>query len=182
MGFAVRHIHIVGASGAGTTTLGASLATAIGGAHLDTDDHYWLPTWPPYREKRPPAERIDRLKTAFAQTDRWVLSGSLLHWGVDLASDFDLVVFLVVPPQARLTRLLAREVQRYGDKIAVDGELNQSHRDFMDWAATYDTATGPGRNLVSHRAWLQSLDCPVLEIAGTQPPSETLQRVLAYAG
>ena len=178
--FTYTHIHIVGAGGAGTTTLGAGLAAAIGGAHIDTDDHYWLPTWPPYREKRPPEERLERLRAAFSTTDRWVLSGSLLYWGVELAADFDLVIFLYVPPAVRQARVMAREATRYGEKIAPGGELHQSHQDFVAWAASYDTATAPGRNLVSHRAWLQTLTCPVLEIAGTQPPEETLRRVLAF--
>ncbi len=180
MAFTSKHIHIVGAAGAGTTTLGAGLAGAVGGAHLDTDDHYWLPTWPPYREKRPPAERLERLRAAFAEADPWVLSGFLLYWGVELAADLDLVIFLVVPPAERQARVLAREVQRYGDKIAPGGELHESHRAFVTWAATYDSAAGPGRNLVGHRAWLETLPCPVLEIAGTQPPEETLRRVLAF--
>ncbi len=180
MTFPYKHIHILGAAGAGTTTLGANLAAAIGGAHLDTDDHYWLPTWPPYREKRPPAERLERLRAEFARTERWALSGSLLYWGVDLAADFDLVIFLFVPPAERQARVLARERQRYGDQIAPGGALYESHLAFVDWTATYDTATGPGRNLISHRAWLETLTCPVLEIAGTQPPEETLRRVLEY--
>jgi adenylate kinase family enzyme len=180
--FPFKHIHILGAAGAGTTTLGANLAAAIGGAHLDTDDHYWLPTWPPYREKRPPAERLERLRAEFARTERWVLSGSLLYWGVELAAEFNLVVLLFVPPAERQARVLARERQRYGNRIEPGGELYDAHRQFMAWAATYDTATGPGRNLVSHRAWLADLTCPVLEIAGTQGPAETLRHVLAFRG
>ena len=181
MGFPFKHIHIVGASGAGTTTLGSRLAAAIGGTHIDTDDHYWLPTWPPYREKRPAEARLERLRSAFAATDRWVLSGSLLHWGDVLASEFDLVVFLFVPQHERLDRLRTREIERYGEKIAVGGELHGAHWDFVAWATTYDTVTGPGRNLASHKAWLRTLTCPVLEIAGAQPAEETLRRVLAFA-
>jgi adenylate kinase family enzyme len=178
--FPYQHIHIVGASGAGTTTLGAGLAAAIGATHLDTDDHYWLPTWPPYREKRPPNERLERLRAEFSKADRWVLSGSVLYWGVELAADFDLVIFLFVPPAEREARVLARERQCYGDQIVPGGALHESHLAFVDWTATYDTATGSGRNLVSHRAWLETLTCPVLEIAGAQPREETLRRVLEY--
>ena len=38
--FDFHHVHIVGASGAGTTTLAAALAGGIGARHLDTDDYY----------------------------------------------------------------------------------------------------------------------------------------------
>ena len=40
-------IHIVGASGSGTTSLAGELATRYGHRHLDTDDYFWLRTVPP---------------------------------------------------------------------------------------------------------------------------------------
>ncbi len=45
-------LHITGASGAGTTTLGAALAETFGCPHHDADDFYWLPSDSPYREER----------------------------------------------------------------------------------------------------------------------------------
>lgn len=42
------HIHITGASGSGTTTLGRALAQALGWRYLDADRYYWLPTSPPF--------------------------------------------------------------------------------------------------------------------------------------
>ena len=58
----VARIHIVGASGSGTTTLAIALAREIGGAHLDTDDFYWLPTDPPFTTKRPVEQRLKLLE------------------------------------------------------------------------------------------------------------------------
>lgn len=52
-----QHIHIFGASGSGASTLGAHLAQAIGGLHLDTDAHYWRETDPPFTQKQDPADR-----------------------------------------------------------------------------------------------------------------------------
>jgi len=54
-----RRIHITGASGAGTTTLGEHLARALRCDHFDTDDYYRLPADPPFRIKRV----SERLKT-----------------------------------------------------------------------------------------------------------------------
>src|SRR5207249_3761430 len=51
-------VHIVGASGSGTTSLGGALAARFGHRHLDTDDFFWVRTDPPYREKRPREERL----------------------------------------------------------------------------------------------------------------------------
>jgi adenylate kinase family enzyme len=46
-------IHITGASGSGTSTLGQALAESVGCPWLDADDFFWLPTDPPYTDKRP---------------------------------------------------------------------------------------------------------------------------------
>ena len=176
---AFKHLHIVGASGAGTTTLAAHLAPLMGAAHHDTDDFYWLPTEPPYRDKRPVAERLARLRAAFGESERWILSGSLLHWGIELAPQFDLVVFLFVPPAVRMARTLARERARYGARIDPGGDIRESHLAFMDWSRSYDTATEAGRNLASHKAWLATLQCRVIEIAGAQSVAESAAQVLA---
>jgi len=51
-------IYITGASCAGVTTLGHTLASLLGLSHLDVDDFYWLPTNPPFTTKRAPNERV----------------------------------------------------------------------------------------------------------------------------
>jgi len=53
-------ILITGASGSGTSTLGAALAKELGIAHLDADDYYWLPTTPPFTAKRDRADGCHR--------------------------------------------------------------------------------------------------------------------------
>ena len=55
-------IHIFGASGTGTTSLAVAIATRYGHRHLDTDDFYWMRTDPPYREVRPPEDRLALLR------------------------------------------------------------------------------------------------------------------------
>src|SRR5687767_2959720 len=70
-----NRIHILGASGTGTTTLAALIAAEHGHRHLDTDQFYWLPTDPPFARKRPPEERLELLSEALGQAERWVLSG-----------------------------------------------------------------------------------------------------------
>ena len=44
----IRRIHILGASGSGTTALGQALAEHLRCPHFDTDDYFWLPTDPPH--------------------------------------------------------------------------------------------------------------------------------------
>src|SRR2546430_2123661 len=115
------HVHIVGASGSGTTSLAATMSAKHGHRHLDTDDFFWLPTSPPYREKRPRDARLALLRHALSESPRWVLSGSLCGWGDPLIPQFELVVFLAVPTPIRLRRLPQREGERYGRQTRAGG-------------------------------------------------------------
>jgi adenylate kinase family enzyme len=173
-------IHVVGASGSGATTLGVALAREMGGAHFDTDDFFWLPTDPPFTAKRPVEQRLKLLEAELAG-NAWVLSGSLMGWGDVLVPHFDLVVFLYVPPDVRLERIMKRERQRYGADIDPGGRMHESHKAFVDWAIGYDTADFEGRSHVRHRAWIANLPCPVVEITGTQQVEESVAYVLAAA-
>jgi adenylate kinase family enzyme len=53
----IHRIHILGASGSGTTTLGRALAERLQCPHFDTDDYFWLPTDPPFTHQRERTQR-----------------------------------------------------------------------------------------------------------------------------
>ncbi len=63
-------IHIFGASGSGTTTLGRYLSEELGCFHMDTDDYYWEPTDPPYTTKQLPAQRVELLRRDIALQEK----------------------------------------------------------------------------------------------------------------
>ena len=176
-------IHIFGASGSGTTTLGAGVADALAVAHLDTDDFYWRRTEPPFTEKRPVPERLSDLARAMDHCTgagvRWVLSGSLCSWGDPLLSRFSLAVFLRLDPSLRMQRLRARERARYGEAIEPGGAMREAHLAFVDWAARYDDADTSIRSLAMHREWMKTLPCPVLELDGALPGAQLVARVVA---
>jgi len=148
-------LHVTGASGAGTSTLGAALATALGGRHVDADDHYWRPTEPPFTHKRDPAARLAGVLAALA-TPIAILAGSVVGWGPALEDSFDRIVFLYVDADVRVARLQQREVARHG----------KADPAFLAWAAQYDAGPPEGRSLAKHRAWLAARACLVLELRG----------------
>jgi len=155
-------VHVVGASGAGTTTLGRALATRLGCPHLDTDDFFWLPSEPPFQHIRERGARQALLGAALARHPGWVLSGSLCGWGDVFIPLFELVVFLWVAPEIRLARLRERERARYGAAIAPDGPRHETYERFMAWAAGYDEGLGvPERCRRLHEQWLAALPCRV---------------------
>jgi adenylate kinase family enzyme len=174
-------IHITGASGSGTTTLGRAVASALAVPHHDTDDYIWVPTEPPYAELRPAAERLRLMMAMFLPRGRWVLSGSLQGWGDPLIAHFDLVVFITIAKELRLQRLRVREVTRYGaEAVAPGGARHRETEEFVAWAAAYDEADiGTSRTLAKHEAWLSDLPCPVLRLDGAKPLEELTAQVLS---
>jgi adenylate kinase family enzyme len=170
----------MGASGSGTTTLGTALSERLGVPHFDTDDFFWVPTSPPYQRVRSKEERQRLLADTLAQHANWVQSGSLCGWGDFLIPQFDLVVFLWIPSDLRMQRLRDREYGRFGREIAEPGHpQHKGHREFMEWAAGYDTGGTEMRSLARHRNWLVGLPCPVVRIEEPVPVEEGVARVLA---
>jgi adenylate kinase family enzyme len=188
-----QSIHIMGASGAGVTTLGRAVSRALNRTHLDTDDFFWAPTEPPFVSKRPVDERISLLNAAFSQASEsgWVLSGALVGWGDALVSRFGLVVFVETPTELRIQRLRERESKRFGAAIAAEGLLYAKHEDFIAWSAGYEEGVylreSHGfaivtRNRASQEAWLAQLPCPVLRVDGARPVDALVDEVMNALG
>jgi len=171
-------IHVMGASGSGVTTLGRALADALALPHHDSDDYFWMPTTPPYRQQREVSERLRLMEAMFLPRADWVLSGSLAGWGDPIMAKFDLVVFLRTPPEIRLTRLRAREATHFGaDVVAQGGWRHDETEAFIEWASHYEDGGREGRNLQKHLAWLAKLPCPVLRLDGSRPLPDLVAEV-----
>lgn len=170
-------IHIIGASGSGTSTLGAALSNELHYVQLDTDDYYWKTK---YTEAREVNERIKVLRADLIKNDQWILSGSLCGWGDVFIPYFDLVVFLSIPQDIRLERLQQREFQRYGNEIMPGGNKYEQTKTFLEWASLYDESGFEVRSKKLHEHWLADLPCPVLKIEGDYTVEDRLAIVLTY--
>lgn len=70
----INHIHILGASGSGTTTLGNHIQKEFGFKQIDTDDFFWKTK---YSEIRDRSERVEFMNQEITKHNKWVISGSL---------------------------------------------------------------------------------------------------------
>jgi adenylate kinase family enzyme len=175
-----RRIHLLGASGSGTTTLGRALAHHLGCPHFDTDDYFWLPTVPKFEQIRERAVRQALLGHDLEHHPAWVLSGSLCGWGDLFIPLFDLVIFCAVPDGVRIARLRAREHERYGDEaIAPGGRLRAKYEAFIAWAESYEHGPATERSRQMHEGWLAALPAPVLRLEDTDDVETRLARVVA---
>ncbi len=170
-------IHIFGASGSGTSTLGRALAESLSLRHLDSDDYYWLPTDPPFTQKRPQPERVALMQRDMADSPGAVISGSPVDWGDGLIPSFTLAIRIVTDTALRLERLHQRELSRFGARILPGGDMHAAHEAFLAWAAQYDDGPVTMRSRANHDLWQQKLTCPLLIADGSAPLADTLAQV-----
>jgi len=168
-------IHIVGASGAGTSTLGQALEQEYGYKWIDTDRYFWQQTDPPFLLSRPHEERVKLMGTAIEEHTKCVISGSLCGWGDVFIPLFDLVVFVDTPTDIRIERLKKREAERFGERIHKGGDMYENHIDFIEWAKKYDTNNPPERCRRLHEEWFTLLPCPLVRVDGAKPTDELIK-------
>jgi hypothetical protein len=175
-------VHILGASGSGTSTLGAALARRLGVSHTDADSLYWVPTDPPYTTPRRAEDRQALLLRTLPAGGQWVFSGAATKWAAPLEPHYDLVVFLRLDPAVRMVRLRRREAARFGARILPGGDMAAISASFFAWTEAYDTAGSSQRGLVTHEAWLADQPAPVLRLDSLAPVDDLVGSVLAAVG
>ena len=171
-------VHILGASGSGTSTLGSALAGRLGVTHADSDSLYWLPTDPPFTTQRSAEDRQALLLRTLPVDGSWVFSGAATKWAATLEPHYDLVVFLRLDPGIRMARLRKREAARFGARILPGGDMAVISAAFIAWAEAYDTAGSLRRGLVTHEAWLADQTAPVLRLNTVARVDELVAAVL----
>ena len=172
-----KKMHIFGAAGSGTSTLGASLSNILPHIHLDTDDYFWATKFSKQREV---PERREMLKEDLLTHENWILSGAVCGWGDNFKPFFDLVIFLWIPTDIRLERLRQREFQRYGGEVLAGGSKHNQSEAFLKWASLYDEAGMEVRSKALHEYWMSDLTCPVLRVEGDYTVQERMEIVLGY--
>lgn len=159
-------IHIFGASGSGTSTLGEKICSELDYKFMDTDDYFWLPTDPKFTVKRKPEERLTLMRKEIRNAENVVISGSLVDWGDELIPLFTLAIRLETEADIRIARLRKREKERFGDRIEPGGDMFEEHCKFIAWAESYDTGDLSMRSKAKHDEWQALLPCRLLTLNG----------------
>ncbi|WP_313119678.1 HD domain-containing protein [Proteiniclasticum ruminis] len=173
-------IHIYGASGSGTSTLGREISKRLGYVFLDTDDFFWKRTNPMYSEKRSPEEAVTMIFEKIRTLDQVVLCGSLVDWGDELIKEFTLAVRLDTETKVRLHRIKEREYKKFGERILPEGDMHEQHLRFLDWAGKYDTGSAHMRSREKHDQWQKLLPCPQLNLSGEDPLEKNVENIEGF--
>lgn len=170
-----RHVHILGASGSGTSTLAKGVSKKLPHKHFDSDDFFWETKFTKTYNRN---VRLNKLETELDKYNHWILSGAVIDWGNPLIPLFDLVIFISVLNEIRIQRLLLRAQKRYGDKILPTGLRYKEHVEFMEWASQYETGGFDIRSRTQQKTWLNNLSCEILEINGNHSVHENEEIVI----
>ncbi len=173
----INIIHIVGASGSGTSTLGQALEQKHGYKWIDTDEYFWQKTDPPFVKPLPREERIKLMNEEMQKNPKCVISGSLCGWGDIFIPMFDIVIFLETPAEIRIERLKKRESERFGKRIREGGDMFEEHLKFISWALSYDTGSLEMRSRALHENWLSACTCPVIRLNGSKTIVELINKI-----
>lgn len=176
-------IYITGASGVGTTTLGKNLSARLSINHVDSDELFWQKTDPPYAKPRNINELHEMFCKAITSSDSFVLSGDILHWGLDqtLFREFSYVIFLCLPLQVREMRIRQREERRFGKRILSGGDMYRQHEDFIEWIKKYDENDEKlGRNKKSQEDFVSKFEGKVMRVDTEIPQELLLQQALRF--
>jgi len=176
----MKIIHIFGSSGSGTTTLARAICERFGFKMIDIDDVFWEETDPPFTVKRKEAERIEIIETILHQHEKVVMSGAFVGWGDVFISRLDLAVYLHLPLDVRIERVMHREAKRFGDRVMPGGDLYQQHLEFLEWIQEYDHGDIQTRSKKQHQAWMKKLACPVIKIEAVKSIDELIEIIRPY--
>lgn len=161
-------IHIFGASGSGTSTLGKKICSELGYKFMDTDDYLWVPTNPKFIQQRSIEERLELMKKDIQDNENVVISGSLVAWGDELIPFFTLAIRLVTATDIRIKRIKQRERERFGNRIDEGGDMYKTHQEFIQWAQSYDTGDKHMRSKAMHDEWQKKLACHLIVLNGAE--------------
>lgn len=168
-------VHIFGASGAGTSTLGRYICEKLDYFHMDTDDYFWEQTEVPYTQKRCIKDRIALMKKDIEEHENVVISGSLTDWGDEFINLYTLAIRLETDKNVRINRLKEREREEFGSRLDKGGDMYENHMEFIEWAAAYDDGGMDMRSKMFHDEWQKKLKCKLLMLDGNLPLEENFK-------
>jgi adenylate kinase family enzyme len=172
-------ILISGGPGSGCTSTASSVSAALNLPVFDSDSFFHKLTDPPFQEQYEPDERRKLLQTALAGEEGWILSGSIATWGLPAFTSTH-GIFLEIPNSERLRRIEKRQINQFGSRIDRGGDMAEEHRSFLQWADSYESRTGTGRNLTTDRAFLKSRCNHFIAITEVTPIQELVTKVIKF--
>ena len=166
-------ILICGLNGTGKSTLGRILANRLEYEFIDNEDLFFPRTDPSYAFSGPRSkeEVIRLLEERTGENSRFIFAAVKGNYGDKLMASLDHIILIEVPKQIRSQRVRDRSYQKFGDRILPGGDLYDKE---SNWFSLTDN-----RPETYVTDWLETVDCPVIRIDGTQPVEENVDYLVS---
>lgn len=161
---------LCGLNGSGKSTLGRALAQRLGWKFLDIEDCFFPKTDPSclYANPRSSQEAAALLVERATAAENFVLASVKGHYP-GLAPLLTGAVWLRVDKATRARRVRQRSYEKFGERMGPGGDLFQQEEAFFAFTAQREDS--------EVEAWLATLRCPVVEVDGTLPIQENVERL-----
>ncbi len=157
-----KKIIICGGNGAGKTTLGKSLAFRLGYKFLDIEDYYFQKQDTDYIYDNPRTldEVQKMLLNDFNKFENFVFAAVKGNYSNEISNLFTHAVFISVPKEIRIKRVIERSYNKFGSRVLYGGDLYFKEKSFID--------------MVNNRSdnytldWLNTVNIPIVKVDGTK--------------
>ena len=166
-------ILICGLNGVGKSTLGKLLAQRLCYRFIDNEDLYFPKEDAIYEYSHPRGkDAVIRLLEEQIEQDRdFVFAAVKGNYGEMLLACLEHIVVIDVSREIRLARVLERSFRKFGNRILAGGDLAEKEN---AWFTQME-----GRPEDDVRRWPETVDRPVIHVAGTLPMEENVEYLVS---
>ncbi len=168
-------IIVCGLNGAGKTTLGKALSIQLGYKFFDIEEYYFQKQNTDYIYDNPrTSDEVQKmLLNDFNKFDNFVFAAVKGNYSNEISNLFTHAVFISVPKEIRIIRVIERSYNKFGSRVSYGGDLYYKEKSFID--------------MVNNRSdnytldWLNTVNIPIVKVDGTKPIDENvsiIQKVL----
>ena len=162
------HIVLCGLNGSGKSTLGRALAEISGYVFRDIEDYYFQKqnSYYIYDNPRTTEEVQKMILNDFNKFDNFVFAAVKGNYNNEISDSFTHAVFICVPKEIRIKRVIERSYNKFGSRVLYGGDLYYKEKSFID--------------MVNNRSdnytldWLNNVNIPIVKVDGTKPIDENV--------
>ena len=170
-------IHIMGASGSGTSTLGKFLAKKLNFSLIESDFYKWEQTDPPFQIMRDNEVSNRLLMEEILKNENLIISGSL-HSNPVIFPYIDLIIYLTCPTKVRLKRVIDRDIELGRNSLEAEGEVYENFLGFLDLVKNYNKKDLTCRSKASQKYVMKECAVPVIRINTNKAINKVRRNIL----
>lgn len=170
-------IHVMGASGSGTSTMGEFLAEKLDFNLIESDFYKWQQTDPPFQKMRPIEESNSLLMEQINRRENLIITGSL-HANPVTFPYIDLIIYLSCPTRIRLKRVKNRDILLGRNSLEAEGDIKENFLGFLELAKNYNKKDLNIRSKSSQNHVIKMSNAKVIKIQTNRKLSKIQEKIL----